>query len=100
MVLEDLFFAPSFFTLPQPVHHISAHPYSFFPCPNDAWTGLYIKLCREPTFLVFSLIYIPFDFLCGIVVKILDIDKISLNRFTAACAILSTPRFLSTPRCV
>ena len=27
----DGFFAPSFFTRPQPVHHISTFPYSFLP---------------------------------------------------------------------
>ena len=31
MVLEDLFFVPSFFTRPQPVLHISTRPYSFLP---------------------------------------------------------------------
>ena len=38
------FFAPSFFTRPQPFHHISTCPYSFLTRPNDGWTGLYIKL--------------------------------------------------------
>ena len=31
MVLEDLFCLLHFFTRPQPVHHISTHPYSFLP---------------------------------------------------------------------
>ena len=37
------FFAPSFFTRPQPIHHISTRTYSFLP----GWTGIYIKLWSQ-----------------------------------------------------
>ena len=37
MVLEDLFFAPSLFTHPHPVHHISTRPYSCLPVQMTAW---------------------------------------------------------------
>ena len=45
-------FGRPFFTRPQPVHHISTRPYSFFTRPNDGWTGLYIKLCCHPIVLL------------------------------------------------
>ena len=40
-ILEDLFFAPLFFTRPP-----YFYPFIFvFTCPNNRWTGLYIKPC-------------------------------------------------------
>ena len=39
------FFAPSIFTRPAPVHPYFYPSIFVFNCPNDGWTGLYIKLC-------------------------------------------------------
>ena len=57
MVLEELFLPLHFFTHPQPVHHISTHPYSSLPVQM---TGLYIKLCHEVPLETFNQIKMSF----------------------------------------
>ena len=45
-----MFLLLQFFTCPPPVHPYFYLSIFVFTRPNDGWTGLYIKLCRELLF--------------------------------------------------